>query len=172
MDRTLDFTPTNDLEPTNTSTTAYQSRTSFLIEDILYRRKREEDLEKTYENNLENNRHRLKYDEKTFQLPRNTDKRTEKTAYSYFQPGIIQNGLSSCMQSFQAPDNNGYIQVMGALGAYLQTPYKNVSDPYFLSQGIHVMYINYYMFSGHSSHVFLQELPRISCNISDFPISL
>ncbi|KAK9753963.1 Homeodomain [Popillia japonica] len=39
----------------------------------------------------------------------------EKPTYNYFQPGIVQNGLG-CVQSFQGGEN-GYIQVMGALGA-------------------------------------------------------
>ncbi|XP_044260838.1 brain-specific homeobox protein homolog [Tribolium madens] len=86
------------------------NRTSFLIEDILYRQK--EAVE----------------EEKVFQQP----KRQEKSAYGYFQP--VQN--SGCaVQGFQGPEN-GYIQVMGALGAYLGTPYKTMTDPYFLTQGI------------------------------------
>ncbi|KAJ3652385.1 hypothetical protein Zmor_018357 [Zophobas morio] len=100
-----------------------QNRTSFLIEDILYRQKAEEEQNDTEDG------FRVK-DDKVFQQPKIADKRVEKSAYGYFQP--VQN---SCVQAFQGPDN-GYIQVMGALGAYLGTPYKTVTDPYFLAQGL------------------------------------
>ncbi|EFA05724.1 brain-specific homeobox protein homolog [Tribolium castaneum] len=91
------------------------NRTSFLIEDILYRQKEEEDENKV-----------------VFQQPKRQHHQ-EKSAYGYFQP--VQNG-GCAVQGFQTPESNGYIQVMGALGAYLGTPYKTMTDPYFLTQGI------------------------------------
>ncbi|RZC41840.1 hypothetical protein BDFB_013425, partial [Asbolus verrucosus] len=96
-----------------------QSRTSFLIEDILYRPKDEQD-----------DGYRMKVEDKVFQQPKVAEKRQDKSAYGYFQPNVVQN---SCVQGFQPPEN-GYIQVMGALGAYLGTPYKTMTDPYFLTQ--------------------------------------
>lgn len=89
------------------------NRTSFLIEDILYRRQKQDEDEF------------LKEEQKIV-----ADKR-EKSAYGYFQP-VQNNGCA--VQPFQGHDN-GYIQVMGALGAYLGTPYKTMTDPYFLTQG-------------------------------------
>lgn len=100
-----------------------QNRTSFLIEDILYRQKSE------HEQNMECvNR------EKLFQLPKVMEKRLspEKSGYSYFQTNMVPG--AGMVQSFPQPEN-GYIQVMGALGAYLGPPYKNMTDPYFLTQG-------------------------------------
>lgn len=126
----------------------YPNRTSFLIEDILYRQKTEElqQNEKNFERRPEIHPAlfkppplppQIKFEnEKMFQPPKVMEKRAEKTPYGYFQPtGIVQNGgggLNHC--GFQ-PTENGYIQVMGALGAYLGTPYKTISDPYFLTQG-------------------------------------
>lgn len=100
-----------------------QNRTSFLIEDILYRQKNEQ------EQNLECGGR-----EKAFQLPKVLEKRlpNEKHGYSYFQsPNMMPAGM---VQGFPHAEN-GYIQVMGALGAYLGPPYKSMTDPYFLSQG-------------------------------------
>ncbi|XP_044739055.1 brain-specific homeobox protein [Chrysoperla carnea] len=57
---------------------------------------------------------------------------------SYFQTNNTLNTPTSVSigPAFQTTDN-GYIQVaMGALGAYLSTPYKTISEPYFLSQGL------------------------------------
>lgn len=97
------------------------NRTSFLIEDILYRQKNGQ------EENLECGR------EKVFQLPKVFDKRApiDKNGYSYFQSNMVPTGV---VQGFPHAEN-GYIQVMGALGAYLGPPYKSMTDPYFLSQG-------------------------------------
>lgn len=99
-----------------------QNRTSFLIEDILYRQKNEQGQ------NLE-----CSSREKAFQLPKVLDKRSpiEKNGYSYFQSNMVPTGV---VQGFPHAEN-GYIQVMGALGAYLGPPYKNMTDPYFLTQG-------------------------------------
>ncbi|KAG5876556.1 hypothetical protein JTB14_004208 [Gonioctena quinquepunctata] len=100
-----------------------QNRTSFLIEDILYRQKSEQ------EQNLE-----CASREKVFNFPKVLEKRVpaEKSGYSYFQSNMVPGGM---VQGFP-PHENGYIQVMGALGAYLGPPYKNMTDPYFLTQGI------------------------------------
>ncbi|XP_057654102.1 brain-specific homeobox protein homolog [Diorhabda carinulata] len=101
-----------------------QNRTSFLIEDILYRQKSEQ------EQNIDGVDR-----EKVFQYAKALDKRVvspEKSGYSYFQSNVVPGGM---MQSYTQPET-GYIQVMGALGAYLGPPYKNMTDPYFLTQGI------------------------------------
>lgn len=138
MDRNIEFTTQNDLENSGV-TQNYQNRTSFLIEDILYRQKNDTPghVERTYENcapPLYREAQKAENDKIYHQQPKTIEKpRVEKPTYGYFQPGIIQNGLN-CVQNFQGGDN-GYIQVMGALGAYLQTPYKNMTDPYFLTQG-------------------------------------
>lgn len=99
-----------------------QNRTSFLIEDILYRQKAEHDQ------NLECGSR-----EKVFHLPKVLDKRVpvEKSGYNYFQNNMVPAGV---VQGFPQPES-GYIQVMGALGAYLGPPYKSMTDPYFLTQG-------------------------------------
>ncbi|GJQ85044.1 hypothetical protein Trydic_g3707 [Trypoxylus dichotomus] len=141
MDRNIaEYSTQNDLENSNLSQ-SYQNRTSFLIEDILYRQKNDPVTEKSHETNvpIAYSRENPKIDnEKFYHQPsqKNLDKpqRLEKLGYNYFQPEIVQNGLG-CQQSFQGGDS-GYIQVMGALGAYLQAPYKNMTDPYFLTQGI------------------------------------
>lgn len=81
------------------------SKTSFLIEDILYRGKKK--VPDTVE------QRRFDYEPKPyFSVP------------SELRPHV--------------PAREGsYLQVMGALGAYLHTPntYKAVETPYFLSQG-------------------------------------
>lgn len=62
------------------------------------------------------------------------EKRIEKShaSYGYLQPNVVP---SNCVQGFQQTES-GYIQVMGALGAYFGgTPYKSIADPYFLTQG-------------------------------------
>ncbi|CAG9830888.1 unnamed protein product [Diabrotica balteata] len=102
-----------------------QNRTSFLIEDILYRQKSEQ--EQSVAVDVINR-------EKVFPYPKVIDKRVspEKNGYSYFQSNVVPGGM---VQSFPQHEN-GYIQVMGALGAYLGPPYKNMTDPYFLTQGI------------------------------------
>lgn len=85
-------TPENNREP----------KTSFLIEDILYRGQN-----KKVPNHFE--ARRFDYEPKPFCLPE--------------RPHV--------------PREGSYLQVMGALGAYLHTPntYKAVETPYFLSQG-------------------------------------
>lgn len=144
MNRTASSSDQNKEYDTNIS---QQSRTSFLIEDILYRQQNadKEDnnlLSKNYDpsSSPSVSYNKIKYDcgEKVFQTPNNNkivDKRPsdKSSGYGYFQPtNLVQNG--GCVQSFQQTDN-GYIQVMGALGAYLGTPYKTITDPYFLAQG-------------------------------------
>lgn len=119
---------------------AQQNRTSFLIEDILYRQQSDDKdvnnvLDKSYDTSAAAS---ASYKgEKVFQMPNSKllDKRPDKNSYGYFQPSnLVPNGGGGCVQSFQQTDN-GYIQVMGALGAYLGTPYKTITDPYFLAQG-------------------------------------
>lgn len=127
----------------------YQNKTSFLIEDILYREK--EDNEDGYENNVVGKQQALqktpkydggqqqhqmsggKYEEKMFQQPPKVIERrgSPEKNYSYFQQNLMH---GQSVQNFQGQDT-GYIQVMGALGAYLGTPYKTITDPYFLTQG-------------------------------------
>ncbi|KAF5304223.1 hypothetical protein FQR65_LT08030 [Abscondita terminalis] len=118
-------------------TTNYTNRTSFLIEDILYRQKLNEDeIDLSTTKHLENNHQSTSYkqppvkyeDDKLYTSP----KRCDKPGYAYFQPHLH----SGCVQNLQH-NENGYIQVMGALGAYLGTPYKSISEhPYFLAQGL------------------------------------
>lgn len=137
MDPVNEYTPQKDLVESN-MTQNYQNRTSFLIEDILYRQKTEEIHNEERANSFLNNKQQMKYDNndsKLFQQSQQSkmpEKRCENKNYGYFQPNIIQGAPQQT--SFQTPDN-GYIQVMGALGAYLNTPYKTIADPYFLTQG-------------------------------------
>lgn len=123
-------------------TSNYSNRTSFLIEDILYRQKENQDeigLSPKPERHLEPptyKQHSVKFEEeKLYPSPKYLEKRQEKPSYSCFQPHL-HSALNGCMQNLP-PAENGYIQVMGALGAYLGTPYKTISEhPYFLAQGI------------------------------------
>lgn len=123
-----------------------QNRTSFLIEDILYRQKtaattNQEEHYAAYKPPPPLHQHQqVKIEnEKTFasnktlENKRHHHHQEKETTYGYFQPNAMQGG---CIQGFQQSEN-GYIQVMGAaLGAYLGSPYKSISDPYFLTQGI------------------------------------
>lgn len=146
-----------------------QNRTSFLIEDILYRENvqaeeqskltdpdrksppfdyHQSDNSTSFINNNNNNSSSNKNSNKiynesascnsskiAFQSPNKiTDKpqqRVDNKNYAYFQPNLISN--AGCPTGFQS--ENGYIQVMGALGAYLGTPYKSMNESYFLTQG-------------------------------------
>lgn len=87
-------------------------RTSFLIEDILYRHQKE--MANTFPSHYQ---------------PQSS--KTSSTA-GYFQ------NFQQQQPSNDGGSNGGYVQVMGALGAYLgaTTPYNTISDPYFLAQGI------------------------------------
>lgn len=101
--------------PTDTNRQEQSSKTSFLIEDILYRGQQN----------------------RNFKPPLPEHRRTyELEPKSYFPvPNEVRPHL---------PAREGsYLQVMGALGAYLHTPnYKSVESPYFLSQGmLKIMYI-------------------------------
>lgn len=134
-----DYTKQKELEINMTQND--QNRTSFLIEDILYRQKNEPELsaDKSFDcfpaTQAIFKPNQFKYDnDKHFQTAKPMEKRVEKSPYGYFQSNVVQGGLNSGVQGFQ-PTENGYIQVMGALGAYLGTPYKTMSDPYFLTQG-------------------------------------
>ncbi|KAJ8929471.1 hypothetical protein NQ314_017851 [Rhamnusium bicolor] len=125
--------PKDFINDTNLS----QNRTSFLIEDILYRQKTEQaqNLEKTYDcsqSAAQYNKLKLESDKVYPQASKILEKRVpaEKSGYSYFQTNMVP----GCVQGYQQHEN-GYIQVMGALGAYLGTPYKSMTDPYFLTQG-------------------------------------
>ncbi|KAJ8971426.1 hypothetical protein NQ317_018161 [Molorchus minor] len=144
--------------PNDTNLT--QNRTSFLIEDILYRQKNEQDqnLEKTYGDFSHQglvHYNKLKADgEKVFPQPNKiVEKRvaSDKGGYSYFQSNMMPGG---CVQGYQ-PHDSGYIQVMGALGAYLGTPYKSMTDPYFLTQGIP---FHHALFGGTASEISLNAL--------------
>lgn len=80
------------------------SKTSFLIEDILYRG----------------------HSRKT---PEERPRRFEYEPKPYFS-------VPSEVRPHVPAREGSYLQVMGALGAYLHTPnYKAVETPYFLSQG-------------------------------------
>lgn len=114
------------------TTIASPNRTSFLIEDILYRQKNDagDAADKGYGDAGYDAKIKLET-EKVFTQPKVAEKRADK-GYMYFQPNVVQGGCG--VQEFRQPEN-GYIQVMGAIGAYLGTPYKSMTDPYFLSQG-------------------------------------
>lgn len=119
-----------------------QNRTSFLIEDILYRQKNGDHPRSdssaffsTHLNNNNSNKVPLEPPSRAFHSPQKHHQESgcnKDFTQGFFQGNLVQTGGVS---GFQAPDN-GYIQVMGALGAYLGTPYKNIGDPYFLTQGI------------------------------------
>ncbi|KAH1018941.1 brain-specific homeobox protein [Dendroctonus ponderosae] len=132
------------------TTNLVQSRTSFLIEDILYRQKQAEhpESENAYSNYAPKARP-LEHSSRAFHAPskihelnrkseepglysNNSNNKEFVAPHGYFQTNLVQGGT---VPGFQVPES-GYIQVMGALGAYLGTPYKNMGDPYFLTQGI------------------------------------
>ncbi|CAH1963119.1 unnamed protein product [Acanthoscelides obtectus] len=106
-------------------------KTSFLIDDILYRRRGDQEVG-TFEVNASDQCR----SDRVYQCPKVAEKRSlpmeKPTGYNCFQSGMMAGGM---MQNFVQPET-GYIQVMGALGAYLGPPYKNMTDPYFLSQGL------------------------------------
>lgn len=94
--------------PNDTHRQEQSSKTSFLIEDILYRGQRPNFKQPIPDpRRFDYERHEPKY----FPVPNEV------------RP--------------QIPREGSYLQVMGALGAYLHTPnaYKAVETPYFLSQG-------------------------------------
>lgn len=176
MDRVSEFKSQTDIDTTTGVTQNYQNRTSFLIEDILYREKGDDLQNEQQETSRQGQppssfikpSQQIKYDndgklylhqnhlqqqqqqqqhhhhQQQQYVNKSLEKRHEslKGGYGYFQPSIIQQsgGVSGVsvngngQQNFQSADN-GYIQVMGALGAYLNTPYKSITDPYFLTQG-------------------------------------
>lgn len=84
------------------------TRTSFLIEDILYRHQKE--MATTFPSHYHH-------------------PQTSKTNPGYFHQNFQQ------QQQQSEAGGGGYVQVMGALGAYLgaTTPYNSISDPYFLA---------------------------------------
>lgn len=100
---------TRSESPTDSNRQEHSSKTSFLIEDILYRG----------------------HDTRSFKAPEQRRHEYEREPKPFFQvPGDIRPHM---------PGREGsYLQVaMGALGAYLHTPntYKAIEAPYFLSQG-------------------------------------
>ncbi|RVE45600.1 hypothetical protein evm_009713 [Chilo suppressalis] len=104
---------TRSESPTDSNRQEQTSKTSFLIEDILYRGQQN----KNYRAPILDPRTPYEYD------------RTEPKG---FFP--VPNGVRP-----HVPREGSYLQVaMGALGAYLHTPntYKSVEAPYFLSQGV------------------------------------
>ncbi|XP_017787140.1 PREDICTED: brain-specific homeobox protein [Nicrophorus vespilloides] len=119
----------------------YPVKTSFLIEDILYREKADGE---EFDGGQKLPQPRPKFGAeqqqqqqeviKTFGQQAKATERREKTGYPYFQQNPLMHS-SQAVQNFQGQEN-GYIQVMGALGAYLGTPYKSITDPYFLTQGL------------------------------------
>lgn len=127
----------------------FSKGTSFRIEDILYRPKPESDQKPSYDQPYAP-LHQQKPSEsmpKPFQMKSDTKKPDTKTTTTttaasyptaYFPPNSnITSGAvgGTCNSGFQATEN-GYIQVaVGALGAYFGSPYKTISDPYFLTQG-------------------------------------
>ncbi|KAF9408731.1 hypothetical protein HW555_011677 [Spodoptera exigua] len=96
--------------PTESSRQDHPSKTSFLIEDILYR----------------------SHDNRNFKTPDQRRFDYDRDPKPFFP---VPNEMRP-----QVPGRDGsYLQVaMGALGAYLHTPntYKAVEAPYFLSQGV------------------------------------
>ncbi|CAH1642330.1 unnamed protein product [Spodoptera littoralis] len=96
--------------PTETSRQEHTSKTSFLIEDILYR----------------------SHESRNFKTPDQRRFDYDRDPKPFFP---VPNEMRP-----QVPSREGsYLQVaMGALGAYLHTPntYKAVEAPYFLSQGV------------------------------------
>lgn len=123
MDQNTTTPPTSEKQPhqhRNTILTTHHqnhqqttnTRTSFLIEDILYRHQKE--MAGTF--------------------PSHYHPQSSKT-----NPGYFHQNFQQQQQSDSGGGGGGYVQVMGALGAYLgaTTPYNSISDPYFLvAQGI------------------------------------
>lgn len=102
-------------------------RTSFRIEDILYRAKNEED--KSFNTIISS-----KNIESTSKMV--------KPEIRKQIPGYYASGINTPVMvpgnGYQSNNSDGgYIQVaVGALGAYFGAPYKGISDPYFLTQGL------------------------------------
>lgn len=123
-----DKTDINDQNYTSTS-----NRTSFRIEDILYRPKIDEEhkhVEKPYPPNMLTVKN-MDSPPKTYQCSKPEVRK--QYPVGYYSSGVPP-GLGST-SGYQGNDG-GYIQVaVGALGAYFGTPYKSISDPYFLTQG-------------------------------------
>lgn len=97
-----DTTTPSEKQPPQCNTLHPQTtRTSFLIEDILYRHQKE----------MANN----------------------CTTFSHYHPQSSKTPYFPQQQQHQQQQQEGgYVQVMGALGAYLgATPYNTISDPYF-----------------------------------------
>lgn len=95
--------------PTEIIRQEHNSKTSFLIEDILYRGQ----------------------DSSRFKAPMSVERRLDYEQKHFFP-------VPSDVRPHMPPREGTYLQVaMGALGAYLHTPntYKAVETPYFLSQG-------------------------------------
>lgn len=131
------------------SSTTSQGRTSFLIEDILYRERGQGEEDHFHALDPADNfppnpgrmkiidelNHKSAYSNKSINsnMCGVVEKRAMETKTSPY--GYFQSSAGCAVQGFQAPENSGYIQVMGALGAYLGTPYKTMTDPYFLTQG-------------------------------------
>ncbi|XP_018320799.1 brain-specific homeobox protein [Agrilus planipennis] len=121
-------------------TSNIQNRTSFLIEDILYRQDGHVVSKTNFPPLKSSVSLESEYNDKAFHpVKSSTEKRPldGKLSYSFFhQPGIVQSPIDGCVQNLQ-PSDNRYIQVMGALGAYLGGPYKGIAEhPYFLTQGL------------------------------------
>lgn len=106
---------TRSESPSDTNRQEQTSKTSFLIEDILYRGHQNRNLKTPVVESRRN-----------FDYERPDPK-------PYFP---VPNDIRP-----HVPREGSYLQVaMGALGAYLHTPntYKTVEAPYFLSQGLYL----------------------------------
>lgn len=100
---------TRSESPTDSNRQEHSSKTSFLIEDILYRG----------------------HDTRSFKAPEQRRHEYEREPKPFFQ-------VPSDIRPHMPGREGSYLQVaMGALGAYLHTPntYKAIEAPYFLSQG-------------------------------------
>ncbi|KAJ8706278.1 hypothetical protein PYW08_010904 [Mythimna loreyi] len=101
---------TRSESPTDSNRQEHTSKTSFLIEDILYR----------------------SHETRTFKTP-------EQRRFDYDRDPKPFFPVPNEMRPHVPGREGSYLQVaMGALGAYLHTPntYKAVEAPYFLSQGV------------------------------------
>ncbi|KAL1501243.1 hypothetical protein ABEB36_006605 [Hypothenemus hampei] len=123
-----------DLGQESTNLAHHQNRTSFLIEDILYRQKSEE-IEQSGNNSVVIGSKIIHNGSRAFHAPQKLVNVQKNEDFLGPQPAGYFHGTNLVQAGFQTPEN-GYIQVMGALGAYLGTPYKNIGDPYFLTQGL------------------------------------
>lgn len=117
MDRQTEIPSPRDPE-TNVT---IQNRTSFLIEDILYRQKSNPDeCDKIYETReiqnlapFKSSHHAKAENAKAFVMPNKVlEKRQDKGAYSYFQSNMVQGGVFRAFSSRRV----GIYKLWGRLG--------------------------------------------------------